>query len=199
MIFCPAGFPKTCTAGRHCSSAPKGQKASPPRHQEGASQKINQRASPSSPPHLENPATPKVQQRAPFPPFPPPPSPPSPAPSKEWQRAQLPPLLPPHPPPHLQEPAAVKGGKGTPSPPWPPPPPDFLLNCPTGEGCWVTLAHDPAFPPPPPSPVLPILNEVQYCPLALEIRREVKLREVEKQSCELNINIVRQAFLQEIQ
>lgn len=190
MIFCPTGLPKSCTPDKNCSSAPKGQKASPPHPQEGVAQKINEVAPPSSPPHLENPATP-VQQRASSPPFPLPPPPPPPAPSKEWQRAEHPPLLPPHspppPPPHPQEPAAVKGGKKTPSPPWPPPPPDFLLNCPAGEGCWGTLAHDPPFPPPPHSPVLPIVNEVRQCPLALEeIKREVKIREVEKHSCELN-------------
>lgn len=183
MIYCPAGLSKPCTAGRHCSSTPKGQQASPPHPQDGSSQKINQRAPPSFSLHLENSATPKIQQRASSPSFPPPPPPPPLSPSKEWRRAQHSPLLPPYPPPpppHPQEPAAVKRGKRTPSPPWPPPPPDFLLNCPTGEGCWGTLTHDPPFPPPPPSPVLPILNEVQYWPLAQEeIRREVKLREVE--------------------
>lgn len=176
LIFCPAGRPKSCTAGRHCSSAPKGQKASSPHSQEGTSQKINQRASPFSL-HLESPATPKVQQRAPSLPIPPPPCPPPPDPSEAWQKALEPPLSPP--PSHPQEPAADKEGKKTPSPPWPPPPPDVLLTCPTGEGCWGALAYDPSFPPPP-APVFPILNEVQYCTLPLEeIRREVKLKKVE--------------------
>lgn len=172
----------SCTASSHWSSAPKGQKVSHPHPQEDAFKKINQRASSSSNPHLENPATPKEQQRTPFPHFPRPSTPP-PVPSKECRRAQLSSFLPPHPhppPTQPQEPAAVKGRKRTPSPPWPPIPPDFLLNCPTGEGSWNTQAHDAPFPPPLPSPVLPIQNEVRHGPCALEeIRREVKLREVE--------------------
>lgn len=86
------------------------------------------------------------------------------------------------------------------SPPLPPPPPpDFYPASQTVDRGWDPLNHDPLFPLPPPSLILPMLNEGRYCPFALErIRRGVKLREVKKQSCELDVNTARRMLLKQV-
>lgn len=87
-----------------------------------------------------------------------------------------------------------------PLPPPPPPPPDFYPNSQTSDSGWGTVNHDPPFPPPPPSLILPMLNEGRYCPFPLErLRRGVKLREVEKQTCELDMSTAKQMLLKQVQ
>lgn len=119
---------------------------------------------------------------------------------KAWSRAaSLSFISPPptFPPPQL---SGLIVWQRAPSPLLPPtPPPDVLPNFKTKGGSHGTLAHDPPFHPPTPSPTLPLLNEGQYCPLALvEIRRGVKLRKVKKQTCELDMNTARQMLLKQI-
>lgn len=122
---------------------------------------------------------------------------------KVWRKVASPQLPFTSPPPaaplHHQEPAPSKQWQISSSPPWPPPP-AFLPNGPAGEGGCGTLFHDVPSHPPPPLPILPVLTEGRYCPLALERkRRGIKLRKVEQQSCELDINTARQTLLGEIQ
>lgn len=86
----------------------------------------------------------------------------------------------------------------------PPPPPsptlDFYPTSQTTDIGWGTLSHDSPLPPPPPPLILPSLNEGQYCPFAQErIRRGVRLRKGEKQSCELDMYTVRQMLLKQVQ
>lgn len=125
--------------------------------------------------------------------------------NKVKRRAHSSPVSPSPPPPLHQcqppKPAALNIEQMLPLLPAapPPPPPDFPPTLQT-EGSGGNLAHEPPIPPAPPSSSLPMLKEGGDGVLGLEeISRGVKLRKIEKRSCELYIDVPRQSLLKQIQ
>lgn len=117
--------------------------------------------------------------------------------NKVWQRAAS---RPPAVPLHRPEPVQSKEWQISSSPPPWPPLPVFLPNGPAGEGGFGPVFHDNPSQPPPSLPILTVLIEGRYCSLELErSKKGVKLRKVEQQSCEVDINTARQTLLKEIQ
>lgn len=104
------------------------------------------------------------------------------------------------PPLHPEEALLFEEWQRAPSSPLPSPPPDCFLNLETMQGCWGNFALHPPSITPPPSPILPVVDEGQHCPLALEeIRRGAKSGEAKMQTRELELDTAKQCMLKQIQ
>lgn len=122
---------------------------------------------------------------------------------KEWERIASPQVpFPPPPPPllapqHPQEPATSNKWQRCHSQLRPPP--DFLHKSQFEEEVCEPRANVLPFCPRPSSHIVPVLNEGQHSPFAMEKMQRLRLSKVKQQTCDLDVNTGSQALLKQIQ